>query len=99
MTTAVRHVTVDSRDPYALASWWAEALGGRLSVEDEPGERVFTGVGATKPVPRRELASTVIVEESPVPDWARRSAPQEARPSRPLAPSSIGNDEVLNLNA
>lgn len=29
-----------------------------------------------------------------VPDWARRPAPEEARPPRPLAPSQLGADDV-----
>ena len=31
-----------------------------------------------------------------VPDWLNKPAPQEARPPRPLAPSSIGQDDVAN---
>lgn len=30
-----------------------------------------------------------------LPDWARRSAPAEARPPRPLAPSSLGADDAV----
>lgn len=29
-----------------------------------------------------------------VPDWATRTAPEEARPPRPLAPSQLGDDDV-----
>ena len=32
----------------------------------------------------------------PLPDWAHRPAPQEARPSRPLAPSALGADDVAD---
>lgn len=31
-----------------------------------------------------------------LPDWLHRSAPQEARPPRPLAPSSLGEDAVAD---
>jgi ATP-dependent helicase/nuclease subunit A len=31
-----------------------------------------------------------------LPDWLDQAAPQEARPPRPLAPSSIGQDDVAN---
>ena len=31
-----------------------------------------------------------------IPDWARRPAPVEARPPRPLAPSSLGIDDVAD---
>jgi len=36
--------------------------------------------------------SEAVSEASLVPEWARQVAPQEARPSRPLAPSSLGDD-------
>ncbi|HEU0044863.1 double-strand break repair helicase AddA [Sphingomonas sp.] len=78
------------------ASWYAvaaQAMGG-LGVAEGPGERVFTGVEQTRPVPRRALATATVDEEVPIPAWARRPAPLEARPSRPLAPSSIGEDAV-----
>ncbi|MEU8133968.1 VOC family protein [Streptodolium elevatio] len=38
MTSLVRHVTFDCRDPYALAGFWAEAVGGKRSDEDAPGD-------------------------------------------------------------
>ena len=50
MTSTVRHVTVDSRDPYALGSFWAAALGGRLSSDDEPGDPEALVVGASAPL-------------------------------------------------
>ena len=78
------------------ASWYAVAARAMadLGVADDAGERVFTGVAATKPVAKRDRE--IVVESPPValPDWARRPAPVEARPPRPLAPSSIGDDVV-----
>ena len=38
MTSSVHHVTFDSRDPYALAGFWAAVLGGRLGEDDRPGD-------------------------------------------------------------
>lgn len=38
MTSAVRHLTIDCRDPYALAGFWAEVLGGRRHEDDHPGD-------------------------------------------------------------
>jgi ATP-dependent helicase/nuclease subunit A len=32
----------------------------------------------------------------PLPDWARRQAPVEARPPRPLSPSALGDDDVAD---
>lgn len=47
MTSAVRHVTVASRDPYALAAFWAQVVGGRLQDDDAPGdpEALVTSAG------------------------------------------------------
>jgi uncharacterized damage-inducible protein DinB len=38
MASTAHHVTFDCRDAYAQATWWAQALGGRVSVEDAPGD-------------------------------------------------------------
>ncbi len=38
MTSRVRHVTFASLDPYALGTFWAQALGGRVDPDDEPGD-------------------------------------------------------------
>ncbi|WTW98161.1 VOC family protein [Streptomycetaceae bacterium NBC_01309] len=38
MTSWVRHVTFDCRDPYALAGFWADVVGGKRSGEDAPGD-------------------------------------------------------------
>ena len=39
-------------------------------------------------------ASPEVAERTPLPDWAARPAPVEARPPRPLAPSSQGPDDA-----
>ncbi|MFJ8665896.1 VOC family protein [Streptomyces sp. NPDC093600] len=38
MASLVRHVTIDSSDAYALATFWAAALDSRLSDDDRPGD-------------------------------------------------------------
>jgi len=38
MSSPVRHVTFDCLDPYALATFWAGAVGGRLQDDDAPGD-------------------------------------------------------------
>ena len=45
MSSAVRHVTIDCRDPYKLAGFWADVLGGKLHDDDHPGdpEALITG--------------------------------------------------------
>ncbi|HEY6916399.1 MAG TPA: double-strand break repair helicase AddA, partial [Allosphingosinicella sp.] len=35
-------------------------------------------------------------EAPPLPEWIHRMAPEEARPPRPLAPSSLGEDDVAD---
>ncbi|MGF1430538.1 VOC family protein [Kitasatospora sp. LaBMicrA B282] len=49
MSSAIRHVTVDSADPYVLASFWARALDGSLGDDDFPGdpEALVTAAAAT----------------------------------------------------
>ncbi|MFJ8955985.1 VOC family protein [Streptomyces sp. NPDC102381] len=38
MSSLVRHITFDCADPYALATFWAGVLDGKLSEEDFPGD-------------------------------------------------------------
>lgn len=38
MPSSVRHTTFDAVDPYALATFWAQVVGGRLSDDDDPGD-------------------------------------------------------------
>ncbi|WP_035868047.1 VOC family protein [Kitasatospora cheerisanensis] len=47
MSSLIRHVTIDSLDPYALGSFWAEALGQPLHDDDHPGdpEALIEGAG------------------------------------------------------
>ncbi|MDO7842771.1 double-strand break repair helicase AddA [Sphingomonas immobilis] len=80
-------------------SWYAasEAAMAALGI-DGPAEaaRAFTGTVALKPVPPRTPRARDIVVPDPLPEWATRAAPQEARPPRPLAPSSLGEDAVAD---
>jgi hypothetical protein len=38
MSSGVRHITFDTHDPYALGSFWAQVVGGRLQDDDFPGD-------------------------------------------------------------
>jgi predicted enzyme related to lactoylglutathione lyase len=38
MADPVHHVTFDALDPYALGTFWAQAVGGRVQDDDEPGD-------------------------------------------------------------
>ncbi|WP_308813813.1 double-strand break repair helicase AddA [Sphingomonas sp. GV3] len=77
------------------ASWYAAAERAftALGVEGE-GVRSFAGTDPQPPVRPRAAAKVEQLAPTDIPDWARRPAPQESRPPRPLAPSSLGEDEV-----
>ncbi|MGW0994627.1 VOC family protein [Streptomyces sp. NPDC002523] len=49
MSSLIRHVTIDSANPYVLASFWAQALDGSLAADDFPGdpEAMVTSAAAT----------------------------------------------------
>jgi ATP-dependent helicase/nuclease subunit A len=81
------------------ASWYgaAQAAFDALGVDGEMGEeRRFEGRDVA-PVPPNAAAPPVLVEPPvALPEWVRRAAPVEARPPRPLAPSSLGEDLVAD---
>ncbi len=80
-----------------VASWYAAAARAMdaLGVAQGPSERAFVGNEPALPAARQDRAAEPQAAVD-VPDWARRPAPVEARPSRPLAPSSIGEDAVAD---
>ncbi|WP_340375064.1 VOC family protein [Streptomyces sp. SS7] len=47
MTSAIRHVTIDCSDAYAVGLFWSEVLGMPLQDEDKPGdeEALIKGAG------------------------------------------------------
>ncbi|WP_084579830.1 double-strand break repair helicase AddA [Sphingomonas azotifigens] len=82
------------------ASWYAASVAAfdALGVPvDEAGVRTFRGV--VPPAPGRPIAPPAreAARATPVlPSWLHAPAPQEARPPRPLAPSSLGDDRVAD---
>ena len=48
MSSLIRHITIDSTDPYLLGVFWAAALDGSLGDDDKPGdpEALVTAAGA-----------------------------------------------------
>ncbi len=84
-------------EPPAL-SWYAAARAAfaALGVEIGEGEAVFAGRRPLPPVARGAVADAVGGGEVALPDWVARAAPVEARPPRPLAPSSLGEDLVAD---
>lgn len=80
--SAIEAVMADMGKP------WQDA-GPRWSarrVHDVPGGRKAKAGPKAEPKAKAEPVT--------IPDWARRRAPEEARPPRPLAPSSLGKDDV-----
>lgn len=81
------------------SSWYATAaraltvLGVAESATDQ---RRFLGRQPQEPVPSAPLHTADPVEKRPLPDWTGRPAPKEAHPPRPLAPSSLGSDDVAD---
>ncbi len=47
MTSAIRHVTIDSADAYHLAAFWSQVLGQPVHEDDKPGdeEALIEGAG------------------------------------------------------
>ena len=80
------------------ASWYAAAARGLASLgageADGDGIRRFVGTAPQPPVPAAKPVAADAAKVAAVPDWARVPAPVEARPSRPLAPSTLGEDAV-----
>ena len=61
---------------------------GALPSEAHVALRYGSGAATTK-----KAAAKPVLPAIDVPDWARRPAPPEARPPRPLAPSAIAKDD------
>jgi ATP-dependent helicase/nuclease subunit A len=82
------------------ASWYAAAARtfDALGVGGE-GERVFAGRRPAMPIAVKGGASDADDLPVALPDWARRPAPEDAKPPRPLTPSSVGDDVVSDAPA
>lgn len=80
------------------ASWYAasRAAFDALGVPASEDARVFAGSRPRAPVARKPRGAAVAEATVEVPGWARRPAPVEARPPRPLAPSSLGDDLIAD---
>ncbi|HEV2866212.1 MAG TPA: double-strand break repair helicase AddA, partial [Allosphingosinicella sp.] len=87
----------DSAGP-APASWFRaaetalEGLGASWQDSDHWGRELRFG---TAPNPARRVPAPP-PRAGALPAWARRPAPAEERPPRPLAPSSVAEDDVPN---
>jgi len=77
-------------------SWYAAADRAltALGVGEGEGARMFHDAGLPLGPRKRKPPAAAPAPPSALPEWSRRPAPEEARPSRPLAPSSLGEDQV-----
>jgi ATP-dependent helicase/nuclease subunit A len=78
------------------ASWYAAAARAMTTLGVpvvEGGVRHYEGGAPVARLRDVEVEATAAVT---LPDWARRPAPTEARPPRPLAPSALGDDMVAD---
>ncbi len=79
------------------ASWYAAADRAMTSLGVPAGEGVrHYEEGEPIAPPRGSRTAVSSAAPVPLPDWARTAAPVESRPSRPLAPSALGDDLVAD---
>jgi ATP-dependent helicase/nuclease subunit A len=76
---------------YQAAAQAMDALGAR----EQDGQRVFEGESLPPVTPAKQDRPEAAAPPD-LPGWARAPAPVERRPSRPLAPSAIGEDAVAD---
>jgi ATP-dependent helicase/nuclease subunit A len=77
-------------------SWHMIVERALVSLDAEPVDHGKWGMGLAYGAPgspRAGKAANPTASQSAVPDWAKRAAPPEARPPRPLAPSAIAVDD------
>src|SRR5690606_25526958 len=74
-----------------------EGLGAERVADDLwGGVREYRGSEDFPVVARKTADVESAAKVESLPDWLTQPAPQEERPSRPLAPSSIGPDDVAD---
>ncbi len=78
------------------ASWYAVADAVLTNLGSNEAPRLFRGRVPDKPVQAKSAAASARGAIASLPDWTRQPAPKEARPPRPLAPSSLGEDRVAD---
>lgn len=85
----------------AEASWYACAERGLAALGAQWGEDAdwgatleWSGSEALAPKAAPAQAARAVPPLTPLPEWARQPAPAESRPSRPLAPTAPGDDDL-----
>ncbi|MES2753237.1 MAG: double-strand break repair helicase AddA [Pseudomonadota bacterium] len=78
-------------------SWYA-AADAAMTALGVAGDGVRSFAGRVPPTPLKPKSRAVAPAAVPsaLPEWTQRTAPVEARPPRPLAPSSLGEDAVAD---
>ncbi|MBA2466513.1 MAG: UvrD-helicase domain-containing protein, partial [Sphingomonas sp.] len=100
LTRAIERLVICGLKPtYAMAdnSWHqrVERALGALGAQPEDDQRWGQAIryrGTVSAVVPKPRPARIGIEPLPVPDWARRAAPPESRPPRPLAPSAAEED-------
>ena len=83
----------DGADPRPVNCWHRIVEQAMMSI-GAPGEgHVALRYGSREGVRPRRLKDKIELPFTVVPEWAKRPAPPEARPPRPLAPSAIAVDD------
>nr|WP_229726962.1 double-strand break repair helicase AddA [Sphingomonas alpina] len=79
-------------------SWYAASHRAftALGIETSEEARHYAGRTPQRPVAADRRAGIGRTSAIELPDWVKRKAPVEARPPRPLAPSSLGEDAVAD---
>ena len=79
-------------------SWYAAAARTLDTLGVPAGEDARLYEGRTRVASRtaEAKATEAAARVAPLPDWARSPAPKSPRPTRPLAPSSLGEDAVAD---
>ncbi|CAN5744889.1 double-strand break repair helicase AddA [soil metagenome] len=87
-----------AKDEPPPSSWYAVADRAMtaLGVPPAPDARHFTGIVPQKPVLASGRKAAELADAASLPAWTAQRAPVEARPPRPLAPSSLGEDAVVD---
>jgi len=100
MTRAIERLVIAGVEPtgqMAENSWHKRVERALLSLAAQPqpdehwGEAIRHRGSVTAQAPRPK-PPRLEIEAPPVPEWARRPAPVESRPPRPLAPSALVED-------
>jgi ATP-dependent helicase/nuclease subunit A len=100
VTGAMPKEKEDGSDPRPANCWHRAVEQAMLALDAEPIEHAVWGTalvyGSDVKTAARSTKAKIMPALVTVPGWAREAAPPEARPPRPLAPSSITADDAAS---